>query len=110
LSVAKNDREEVGIPARYKRYKNKPALSDTVLTQRACTLTPMQNEAAVCHGGTCKWSANQESSMNFAFYVVFRESGMFLYASNVLSECLDFAKSHARVEIVDTFGQVWGMN
>ena len=48
--------------------------------------------------------------MNYAFYVVLRESGMFLYASNVLSECLDFAKSQKRVEIVDTFGQVWGAN
>lgn len=48
--------------------------------------------------------------MNFAFYVIFRESRMFLYASNVLSECLDFAKSHAQVEIVDAFGQVWGVN
>ena len=48
--------------------------------------------------------------MNYAFYVVVRERGMFLYASNILSECVDYAKSHARVEIVDTFGQVWGVN
>lgn len=70
----------------------------------------MQNEVAVYRGDTCKWSANEESAMNFAFYVVFRESRMFLYASNVLSECLDFAKSHAQVEVVDAFGQVWGVN
>ncbi len=48
--------------------------------------------------------------MDFTFYVVFRESGMFLFASSVLSECLDFAKTHTRVEVVDTFGQVWGAN
>ena len=48
--------------------------------------------------------------MNFAFYVVFRESGAFLFASNILSECLDFTKTHARVEIVDTYGQVWRAN
>lgn len=48
--------------------------------------------------------------MNYAFYVIFRESGVFLFASNVLSECLDFARKHSRVEIVDTFGQVWGAN
>ena len=48
--------------------------------------------------------------MTYAFYVILRESGVFLYASNVLSECLDFAKLHTRVEIVDTFGQVWGAN
>ena len=81
-----------------------------VLTQRACTLAFTQNEASVCRSGTCKGSANEESAMNFVFYVVLRDSRMFLYASNVLSECLDFAKSHAQVEIVDAFGQVWGVN
>ena len=48
--------------------------------------------------------------MDCAFYVVFRESGMFLFASNILSECLDFAERHNRVEIVDMYGQVWGSN
>lgn len=46
--------------------------------------------------------------MDYAFFVVDRESGMFLFGSNVLSECIDMAQRHARVEVVDMFGQIWG--
>ena len=35
---------------------------------------------------------------------------MLLFASSVLSGCLDFAKAHTRVEVVDVVGQVWGAN
>lgn len=47
--------------------------------------------------------------MNFAFHVI-RESGMYLFSSNILSECRDFAKAHTRVRVVDMFGQVWCSN
>lgn len=45
--------------------------------------------------------------MNFAFHVI-QTSGMYLFSSNILSECRDFAKAHTQVRIVDMFGQVWG--
>lgn len=48
--------------------------------------------------------------MDFAFFVVSRSDGMFLFGSNNLSECLDVALAHQAVEIVDMFGQVWGAN
>ena len=46
--------------------------------------------------------------MDYAFFVIYRSSGMFLFGSNNLSECIDIAEQHGAVEIVDMFGQVWG--
>ena len=46
--------------------------------------------------------------MDYAFFVVYQDSGMFLFGSNTLSDCIAVAQSHRRVEIVDMFGQVWG--
>ena len=48
--------------------------------------------------------------MDFAFFVVQRDNGMFVFGSNTLSECIDVAQQHRSVEIVDMFGQVWGVN
>ena len=45
--------------------------------------------------------------MDFAFFVINRDNGMFLFGSNTLSECIDMAQRHAKMEIVDMFGQVW---
>ncbi len=42
-----------------------------------------------------------------AFYVVPLCGGLHLFASDILSECVDFATRHARVAIIDMFGQVW---
>jgi hypothetical protein len=52
----------------------------------------------------------EKAAMDYAFFVVDRESGMFLFGSNVLSECIDMAQRHVRVEVVDMFGQIWGAN
>ena len=48
--------------------------------------------------------------MDYAFIVISREDGMFLFGSNILSDCLEVALAHRAVEIVDMFGQVWGAN
>ena len=48
--------------------------------------------------------------MDYAFFVIYRDNGMFLFGSNNLSECIDIAQRHRKVEIVDMFGQVWGAN
>jgi hypothetical protein len=45
--------------------------------------------------------------MNSAFYVVSLNGGRHLFASDILSECVRFAAHHARVAIVDMYGQVW---
>lgn len=50
----------------------------------------------------------EKAAMDFAFFVVRRDSGMFVFGSNTLSECIDVAQQHHAVEIVDMFGQVWG--
>ena len=46
--------------------------------------------------------------MNRAFYVFPRTGGFCLFASDLLSDCLDFAAQYTHVEVVDMFGQVWG--
>lgn len=46
--------------------------------------------------------------MNYTFFVIHRSTGTFIFGSNNLSECLDLAQRHPKVEIVDVFGQVWG--
>ena len=46
--------------------------------------------------------------MELALFVINRDNGMFLFGSNTLSECIDMAQRHVKVEIVDMFGQVWG--
>lgn len=46
--------------------------------------------------------------MDFAFFVICRDTGMFVFGSNTLSECIDIAQQHRQVEIVDMFGSVWG--
>lgn len=43
-----------------------------------------------------------------AFYVFPRRGGFCLFASDLLSDCLDFASQYTHVEVVDMFGQVWG--
>ena len=48
--------------------------------------------------------------MDFAFFVIARDNGEFLFGSNTLSECINVARQHRAVEIVDMFGQVWGAN
>lgn len=45
--------------------------------------------------------------MNNAFYVVPVGGGDHVFASNILSECIEIAKYFTRVEIVDMFGEVW---
>ena len=81
------------------------------VTHRTGTLlVHAEHDSCATAAATSELPKQESTAMNFAFYVIFRESGMFLFASNILSECLDFAQSHKRVEIVDTFGQVWGAN
>lgn len=45
--------------------------------------------------------------MNNAFYVVPVGGGDHVFASNILSECIEIAQYFTRVEIVDMFGEVW---
>lgn len=45
--------------------------------------------------------------MTSAFYLVPLGGGDHVYASNVLSECIEMALYFTRVEVVDMFGQVW---
>lgn len=45
--------------------------------------------------------------MSNAFYVVPVGGGDHVFASNILSECMEVAKYFTRVEIVDMFGEVW---
>jgi hypothetical protein len=45
--------------------------------------------------------------MNNAFYVVPVGGGDHVFASNILSECMEIAQYFTRVEIVDMFGEVW---
>jgi hypothetical protein len=45
--------------------------------------------------------------MSNAFYVVPVGGGDHVFASNILSECIDIARYFTRVEIVDMFGEVW---
>ena len=45
--------------------------------------------------------------MSNAFYVVPVGGGDHVFASNILSECIEIAKYFTRVEIVDMFGEVW---
>jgi hypothetical protein len=45
--------------------------------------------------------------MNNAFYVVPVGGGDHVFASNILSECIEIARYFTRVEIVDMFGEVW---
>lgn len=45
--------------------------------------------------------------MRNAFYVVPMGGGDHVFASNVLSECIEVAKTFTRVEVVDLFGEVW---
>ena len=45
--------------------------------------------------------------MNNAFYVVPVGGGDHVFASNILSDCIEIAKYFTRVEIVDMFGEVW---
>ncbi|MBK6294697.1 MAG: hypothetical protein IPO19_03160 [Rhodoferax sp.] len=45
--------------------------------------------------------------MDSAFYVFPLHGGSHLFASNILSECVDFVAHRAHVSIVDMFGQVW---
>jgi hypothetical protein len=45
--------------------------------------------------------------MNNAFYVVPVGGGDHVFASNILSECVEIAQYFTRVEIVDMFGEVW---
>lgn len=47
-------------------------------------------------------------AMDYAFFVVRRDNGMFVFGSNLLSDCIEEARRHGQVEIVDMFGQVWG--
>ena len=46
-------------------------------------------------------------NMSAAFFVVPVGGGDHVYASNILSECIDIAIFFTRVEIVDMFGHVW---
>lgn len=46
-------------------------------------------------------------NMNNAFYVVPVGGGDHVFASNILSECMEIARYFTRVEIVDMFGEVW---
>lgn len=45
--------------------------------------------------------------MSNAFYVVPVGGGDHVFASNILSECIEIAQYFTRVEIVDMFGEVW---
>ncbi len=45
--------------------------------------------------------------MSNAFYVVPVGGGDHVFASNILSECMEIAQYFTRVEIVDMFGEVW---
>ena len=45
--------------------------------------------------------------MDSAFYVFPLHGGSHLFASDILSECVDFVAHRAQVSIVDMFGQVW---
>ena len=45
--------------------------------------------------------------MSNAFYVVPVGGGDHVFASNILSECVEIAQYFTRVEIVDMFGEVW---
>lgn len=45
--------------------------------------------------------------MKNAFYVVPIGGGDHVYASDILSDCLEIAVYFTRVEIVDMFGEVW---
>ena len=45
--------------------------------------------------------------MNNAFFVVPVGGGDLVFASNILSECIEIARYFTRVEIVDMFGEVW---
>ena len=45
--------------------------------------------------------------MRNSFYVVPIGGGDHVFASNVLSECIEVAEHFTRVEVVDMFGEVW---
>lgn len=45
--------------------------------------------------------------MRNAFYVVPIGGGDHVFASDILSECVEIAQYFTRVEIVDMFGEVW---
>ena len=45
--------------------------------------------------------------MSNAFYVIPIGGGDHVFASNILSECIEVAQYFTRVEIVDMFGEVW---
>lgn len=49
----------------------------------------------------------KQMTMNAAFYLVPVGGGDHVFASNILSECIEMALYFTRVEIVDMFGQVW---
>lgn len=44
---------------------------------------------------------------NAAFFVVPKGGGDHVYASNILSDCIEIARYFTKVEIVDMFGHVW---
>lgn len=48
--------------------------------------------------------------MDFEFAVIDRRNGTQMFRSDSLSDCIRVALQHAHVEVVDRFGQVWGMN
>ncbi len=45
--------------------------------------------------------------MDSAFYVVPLQGGGHLFASDFLSECMEFVAHRAQVAIVDMFGHIW---
>ena len=45
--------------------------------------------------------------MRNAFYVVPIGGGDHVFASDILSECIEVSEHFTRVEIVDMFGEVW---
>ena len=93
--------------ARYKAYK--AARRDMVPIHRRVKLT-LHSTRSSC---TPYWYGARQlqpggMDMDFAFFVIIRDNGMFLFGSNTLSECIDMAQRHVKVEIDDMFGQVWG--
>ena len=52
-------------------------------------------------------SSVKPKNMSNAFYVVPVGGGDHVFASNILSECIEIAQYFTRVEIVDMFGEVW---
>ena len=52
-------------------------------------------------------AVTRSHTMPNAFYVFPRHGGFCLFASDLLSDCLDFASQYSHVEVVDMFGQVW---